>query len=618
MKGQAWALFVVVWAAVWVWADGAMPPKRSSDPNVIMNSIGAPLPAIPKNLVFGDPPNLASDVLGPPFNPNDFAPLDSQIAHDPVENPTGEDPILFAGRFEGDIILEGPDELMAILGQSRKGRNMIKDHSKKWPGGVVPYVVSSSYDATERGIIAKAMNEIQAHSCISFVPKVNHRNYIHIIKSSGCSSTVGMKGNEQAVTLDTNCVYHGVVIHELMHALGLWHEHSRFDRDSHIKILYQNVANKMEYNFEKYGKDKIEINGVPYDLESLMHYGGTAFAKDPSLKTIVPLVPNSNMGQRRGMSVYDKKKLKIMYCEKNSVTGGAPVSLGDCANTHPDCEMWAMTKQCEENPNYMLVSCCKACQSRCKDRDANCKAWAATGECTKNPNYMTVYCIESCGLCPSATGELRESVREQGKVVKERRPKVECRNPVSNAAESSRSTRAVTASARLKQGITEEATQGSFGRLEAEVKVEVEVEVEVEEEEEEEEAAWITTSTVLPGKRARHLSYLFAHNRAQPSRGHTLARPPLSCIAPSSAAHWWRAINCLLAWRLGTLTLAPAVVLSQRTRRGLCSFVSGRWCTHSGEHSCVPRRRCSRVTSGPRCTTTGAGEETDVEVQRVT
>ena len=40
-----------------------------------------------------------------------------------------------------------------------------------------------------------------------------------------------------------------------------------------------------------------------YLSESLMHYGENAFAKDRSLKTIVPLIPNSNMGQRRGLSV---------------------------------------------------------------------------------------------------------------------------------------------------------------------------------------------------------------------------------------------------------------------------------------------------------------------------
>ncbi|XP_045126097.1 zinc metalloproteinase nas-6-like isoform X2 [Portunus trituberculatus] len=401
MKGQVWTLVAVVWAAVWAWVDGALSVKRSSDPNTIMDSLG---PVIPTGLIFGDPPDLANDVVGKPFDPNDSAPLDPQIAYDPVENPTGEDPILSAQRFEGDIILENEAELTDLLGGGRKGRNMVKDHSKKWPGGVVPYVVSSLYESSERKIIKRAMNSLQESSCISFVPRSNHQNYIHIIKSAGCSSSVGMKGGVQAVTLDKNCLYHGVVIHELMHALGLWHEHSRYDRDSHIKILFQNLAPKMEYNFEKYGRDKIETNGVPYDLESLMHYGEKAFAKDPTLKTIVALNGNSNMGQRRGMSVYDKKKLQIMYCDKNSVTGATQVSVGDCTNTHPDCEMWAMTKQCEENPSYMLVSCCKACRSRCKDRNSDCKAWAAKGECTKNANYMTAYCVESCGVCSSTTG----------------------------------------------------------------------------------------------------------------------------------------------------------------------------------------------------------------------
>ena len=53
-----------------------------------------------------------------------------------------------------------------------------------------------------------------------FVPRTNQRAYIHIVKGSGCSSSVGRTGNVQSVSLGNGCVYPGIVIHELMHAIG--------------------------------------------------------------------------------------------------------------------------------------------------------------------------------------------------------------------------------------------------------------------------------------------------------------------------------------------------------------------------------------------------------------
>ena len=57
-----------------------------------------------------------------------------------------------------------------------------------------------------------------------------------------CSSSVGRTARgEQKVNLHQNCWYKGIVIHEIAHAIGFFHEQSRTDRDSYVKILYQNI-----------------------------------------------------------------------------------------------------------------------------------------------------------------------------------------------------------------------------------------------------------------------------------------------------------------------------------------------------------------------------------------
>ena len=71
----------------------------------------------------------------------------------------------------------------------------------------------------------------------------------------------------------------GIVMHELMHAAGFWHEQSRADRDEFISIQWDNIKSGMEFNFLKYDLRKIDHLGAEYDTCSVMHYGAYAFAK---------------------------------------------------------------------------------------------------------------------------------------------------------------------------------------------------------------------------------------------------------------------------------------------------------------------------------------------------
>ena len=74
-----------------------------------------------------------------------------------------------------------------------------------------------------------------------------------------------------------------------------------------------------------------------------------------------------------------------------------------CEDSNENCELWASTGECENNPTFMLDDCARACNAcvdpSCSDRADSCNAWASNGECEDNPLYMIQFCTRSCDAC---------------------------------------------------------------------------------------------------------------------------------------------------------------------------------------------------------------------------
>ena len=57
-----------------------------------------------------------------------------------------------------------------------------------------------------------------------------------------CCSFVGKRGNgPQAISIGKNCNKFGIVVHELGHVVGFWHEHTRPDREDWVTIIRENI-----------------------------------------------------------------------------------------------------------------------------------------------------------------------------------------------------------------------------------------------------------------------------------------------------------------------------------------------------------------------------------------
>uniref|UniRef100_A0A3B4Z5Q7 Metalloendopeptidase n=1 Tax=Stegastes partitus TaxID=144197 RepID=A0A3B4Z5Q7_9TELE len=153
--------------------------------------------------------------------------------------------------------------------------------------------------------IYAAFKMITDATCIRFQKHTNQLNYLIIRDGNGCASYVGCQGGAQSVFYGSKCRV-GNLCHEIIHALGLHHEHTRTDRDRYVTILI-----KMNYDCVQ------NTLNLPYDLGSIMHYGQYFFSKD-GRPTVLSKQSGVKMGQRSHLSQLDVQRLnKLYHCGKN-------------------------------------------------------------------------------------------------------------------------------------------------------------------------------------------------------------------------------------------------------------------------------------------------------------
>lgn len=184
----------------------------------------------------------------------------------------------------------------------------------------IPYVLSDDLDPAVVSAIEAATYALRNHTCLDLVVRTDEPSYIKFVSGLGCSSAVGKVGGEQHIVLSKECSGTGSVLHEIMHALGFWHEHSRPDRDEHIRVMWKNIDKSLQHNFNTRSLDTIYDFGSPYDTNSLMQGGGYAHSRDLFNPSMIDLKTEEPVKiQRDQLSDEDKVEINSLYeCYKGS------------------------------------------------------------------------------------------------------------------------------------------------------------------------------------------------------------------------------------------------------------------------------------------------------------
>lgn len=215
--------------------------------------------------------------------------------------------------LDGDIIVGNNMPSTKILA--------VDDNRFLWRDDIPVFLHQSVSDSNMCSVVNDAIALIERNTKIHFVTYNNHADYIQIRIGdpggfTGGVSPLGRQGGMQEIIVSGG-INPGVITHELLHSLGIYHEQSKKDRDNYITIIKENIIDKYAYNFNI-------VSGVSYtnyDYTSIMHYFSTAFTKDevkrlPTIKCKsngVQVPCPVNMGQQDGLSSGDAAGISSLY-----------------------------------------------------------------------------------------------------------------------------------------------------------------------------------------------------------------------------------------------------------------------------------------------------------------
>jgi len=170
-------------------------------------------------------------------------------------------------------------------------------------------------DLTDTDRVLRVIEYFNENTPVRFVPLKDQKDSIVFAPSTVplCLSYVGKVGGHQPIFLDHRCGEREIT-HEILHALGFVHEHSRPDRDQYVRVNWQNIE------VDKQGQYEIVPDAMalpyrdrPFDFTSATIYSETDFGRMRGDITLVGLGGQKVEPVSIGISPEDLARLHIKF-----------------------------------------------------------------------------------------------------------------------------------------------------------------------------------------------------------------------------------------------------------------------------------------------------------------